>query len=83
MSGDIRLLVKLLATLVLGFGLDVVGLVLTGAGECDRSDCPWYADVFDGDEASISFGACILLAGGVVWGVPLLFGQARRRATGR
>jgi hypothetical protein len=79
----VRFTLLVLLSCVLGAALYVELLVATGAGECDRADCSWFVDLFDGTEAGIALGASILIAAGVVFGVAYLVGRALRRPARR
>jgi hypothetical protein len=67
MSRDVRILVGLLLTLVLGTALFLAAIVAIDGGECNRADCSWVGDLANGSSASILMGAALAVAGGVVW----------------
>ena len=54
------------------------GIYLLAGTECEEPDCSWLADnVFTGDRSAYLLVVCVLVAVGLVWGIP----AARRRRT--
>jgi hypothetical protein len=88
MQRSTRVVLFLLATLLLGaalaFGMFVFVEEVLGQSECDdRGDCSWIGDLAYGESANIVLGACLLVAGCIVWGVGRLVRQAFRRPVRR
>ena len=72
-------LLKVAYTLLLAFLL-WYGIYLLAGTECGEPDCSWLADnVFTGDRSAYLLVVCVLVAVGLVWGIP----AARRRRDSR